>query len=675
MTNFTGRHRQGMGLLRCSACLVAPIAVALMVSAPVRPQTDVKRAKQSFAVIQNQVDAVESRIVKSTVALQVGDVSGSGVIISPDGYVLTAAHVIAGRSSRPCRVILSDGRRFQATILGANKEDDFGLIKIQEGKDLTPSPMGDSAALRPGEWVLATGHPLGLHAGRPPVLRIGRVLVGPRRRSGQEARRILTDAPLISGDSGGPLFDLAGRVVGINSMITEGDRWLASIHVPANLPKAVLNMMETGEDPTADDIQNAPFTRKLREAESALLAGDTSTALKAASASAELDPTSAAARILVARVNARNGKNAASLAALQQACDLGFVDDGYLRNEVDFAKMRGLAPFQTIMTRLESLNGIPGSRKGDRPTLIAAAGIEPGLDRGVVGIFAGETQVALGTVMSADGDILTKASELPEGPITCRLAGGRTLPATRGNVESTWDVALLKVNTSGLSMLTPGTHAAAGHWTFSPDGSGSVAALGMIGVAEMPVFGAGIAPKATSKAYMGVRLIPIGPDALKERGLTTGVGVAVEDESTPAGKAGIRTGDVIFEVDGQPVSDPDGFMDLLVKKKPGDSLSLRYARGTEKQSISLNLTTRPSGLPGRGGLAEMLSGEVSRKAGPFPQVVHHDAVLPPKAMGGPVLDSDGNLIGLNIARADRTSTYAIPVKDLSSIYTKLKTRP
>jgi S1-C subfamily serine protease len=674
MMKSIGRHHRRTGLLRSSACFIAPIAVALMVSAPVRPQEDAKRAKQSFIAIQRQIDSIESRIVKSTVALEVGDVSGSGVIISPDGYVLTAAHVIAGRSGRSCRVILSDGRRFQATVLGSNKEDDFGVIKIEAGKDLTTSPLGDSAALRPGEWVLATGHPLGLHAGRPPVLRIGRVLVGPRRRSGQEPKRILTDAPLISGDSGGPLFDLSGRVVGINSMITEGNRWLASIHIPANLPKAVLTQLETGEDPTSDDVQNAPITRKLREAESALQSGDSAVAVRAASEGARLDPTSAAVHILLARANARAGKNVASLAALQQACDLGFVDGDYLREETDFTKLRTQAAFQGILSRLEPLSGIPGSRKGDRPTLAAAADIEPGLGRGVVGVFAGETQVALGTIMSADGDILTKASELPEGPITCRLASGQKVPATRRGVESTWDVALLKISASGLPMLTPGTQPAAGHWTFSPDGTGSVAALGMVGVAEMPVFGSGIAPKATSKAYMGVRLIPVTTDVLRERGLTTGVAVAVEAD-TPAARAGIQTGDVIFEVDGKPVQDPDQFMDLLVNKKPGDSLNLRYARGMEKQSISLNLTTRPSGLPGRGGLAEMLSGDVSRKAGPFPQVIHHDAVLSPKTMGGPVIDSDGNLIGLNIARADRTSTYAIQAKDLGSIYAKLKAKP
>lgn len=666
-TSSSYRPRGGSALLPFAAVLVA----AVIGAAPVHTQTDARRTRDSFEAIQRQIDSVESRIIKSTVALQLGGVSGSGVIISPDGYVLTAAHVIAGRHPRLCRVVLSDGRRMQAMVLGSDREEDFGLLKIDDAKDLTPAPLGDSAALRPGEWVLATGHPLGLHRDRPPVLRLGRVLGGPRRRPGRESRRILTDAPLISGDSGGPLFDLSGRVVGIHSMITEGEQWLASIHVPVNLPKAVLSQLERGEEPSFEDIQAAPFTRAIRATEAALLAGDSTGAVKAASAGADLDNTSAMARLLAARAWARTGKALQAVATLQEACDRGYVDASALRQEPDFARLRGQRGFQKILTRLDSLNGVPGNRKSDISILEAAAGVEPNLGKGVAAVLSGGTQVTLGTVVSVDGDILTKASDLPEGVLTCRLPDGSTAPAERKGVESTWDVALLKVKASSLSTLPQSSHAGLGHWTFTPEPSGTLAALGVVGVAEMPVYGTGIAPKPTSKAYMGVRLVPIPPTALREMGLTAGIAVEVQP-NTPAAQAGMETGDIIYEVDGQPATDPDSVMDLLVKKKPGDNLAVRIARDKKRLSATINLTTRPAGLPGRGGTAELLSGDVSRRAGPFPRVVHHDAVLPPKSMGGPVLDSEGNLIGMNIARADRTSTYAIPAKDLAEIYARMK---
>src|SRR5438874_13154540 len=96
------------------------ITVLFAAASPMLAQTDAGHAKSSFLAIERQVDSVETRMVNSTVALQLGGVSGSGVIISPDGYVLTAAHVIAGRHPRGCRVVLADGRTFRATVLGSN---------------------------------------------------------------------------------------------------------------------------------------------------------------------------------------------------------------------------------------------------------------------------------------------------------------------------------------------------------------------------------------------------------------------------------------------------------------------------------------------------------------------------------------------------------------------------
>jgi S1-C subfamily serine protease len=659
--------RRGSLMMPCAALLLA----SLIGASPVSTQVDTRRARESFQAIQRQVDSVEGRLIKATVALQLGGVSGSGVIISPDGYVLTAAHVIAGRHPRPCRVTLADGRRMQATVLGSNGEEDFGLIKIDDAKDLPTAPIGDSSTLRPGQWVLATGHPLGLHRGRPPVLRIGRVLGGPRRRTMREGHRILTDAPLISGDSGGPLFDLNGRIVGIHSMITEGDRWMASIHVPVNLAKVVLSQLERGEEPTEDDIRNAPVTRAIHDADAALQDGEYAAAARSAAEAAKLDDTSATARLLLARADSRVGKAGAALTALEEAADRGCIDPSVLRQDPDLARIRTAAPFQKVLARLDSLNGVPGSRKGDRSILDAAEGVDPNGGRGVAAIFAGSTQVTLGTVMSADGDILTKASELPDGDLTCRLPDGSTLPAQRGAVDSAWDVALLKVKATKLAILPFAKSTDLGHWTFTPEPTGTYAALGVIGVAEMPVYGTGIAPRPTSKAYMGAFLVPVPPSVLKEMDLPAGVAVEVTP-NTPAAKAGLQTGDIVVEIDGKPAKDPDGIMDLMLNKNPGDALAVRVARDKERLTYTVNLGSRPLGIPGRGGLAEMLSGEVSRKAGPFPRVVQHDAVLAPKSMGGPVLDSDGNIVGMNIARADRTSTYAIPAKELADIYAHLK---
>ena len=89
-------------------------------------------------------------------------------------------------------------------------------------------------------------------------------------------------------------------------------------------------------------------------------------------------------------------------------------------------------------------------------------------------------------------------------------------------------------------------------------------------------------------------------------------------------------------------------------------------------TLPVVLGIRPAQMAARPNLAEWLSGDISRMQGPFSTVLQHDAVLRPSAMGGPVVDDAGRCIGMNIARADRTSTYAIPARFVRQVYAQLK---
>lgn len=652
----------------------APIAtgalLAILTFAQGMPARAEQSPKDSFAAIQRQVESIEPRLVKSTVLIRLYDGSGSGVIISPDGLVLTAGHVVEGRQGRHITAVLADGRTVPASVVAYDQESDLGIVRITGVEGLTAAPIGDSATLRRGEWVLATGHPLGPHAGRPPVLRIGRVLFLRGARFGRETRSISTDAPIISGDSGGPLFDLTGRVVGINSMITTGERRMASIHVAVNLAKAAIARIAHGETPDSWDGPPEAFANDLREGRSALQAGDGATAVRFAREAGEVDPSSAYSRLLLAHAEVKTGQPQLALSAISQACDRGFNDAEAIRKDPDFGPLTTEPALARILDRLDTLNGIPGDRKSD--VSMFAAGAPGDLTQGVVRVRAGGADVTLGTVMSPDGDIVTKASELPEGPLTTVLPDGQTAPVMRKGVDSAWDVALLRVNVSGLKALPLADTANVGEWTFSPDAQGGLAAVGIVGVLEMPVHGRGIATKATSKGYMGIQMESAPEETLKAAGLKNGVRVGLVQHGLPAERAGIQVDDILFEAEGAPIGDADTFMDLLVNKKPGDAVTVRLLRGSERITVSVTLTARPAGILGRNGLPEMLSGEISRMQGPFDHVLHHDSVLKPNAMGGPLLDSQGRCIGVNIARADRTSTYAIPARDIRDIYARLK---
>jgi serine protease Do len=186
--------------------------------------------------MQEHVLRLTERLQKSTVGVRVGPAHGSGVVIK-DGYVLTAGHVV-GLPNRQAAFVLFDGRVVRGKTLGMNAEIDSGLMKINEAPDVPVVEMGDSSKLKKGQWVLALGHPGGYETGRRPVLRMGRIL-------DIEDDLIRTDCTLVGGDSGGPLFDMEGKVIAIHSRI--GEYLTANIHVPVNTYKESWDRLAAGE--------------------------------------------------------------------------------------------------------------------------------------------------------------------------------------------------------------------------------------------------------------------------------------------------------------------------------------------------------------------------------------------------------------------------------------------
>lgn len=181
-----------------------------------------------------------ARVMPSVVGVQIGAAQGSGVIVSKEGYVLTAAHV-AGRPDRNVTLVFSDGRKVRGRTLGMDRGFDAGLIRI-----LDPPPAGKdwpfvslaTDAVKPGQWCAALGHPGGYEAGRTPVLRVGRVLSVLKTV-------VVTDCPLVGGDSGGPLFDMQGRVIGVHSRI--GVALTANMHVPVAAYRDQWDRLVSGE--------------------------------------------------------------------------------------------------------------------------------------------------------------------------------------------------------------------------------------------------------------------------------------------------------------------------------------------------------------------------------------------------------------------------------------------
>ena len=199
--------------------------------------------------------------------------TGSGFVIDASGLIVTNAHVIEGAAA--IQVRLADGKRFQGKVVGRDNRVDLALLKIEGATGLTPMPLGDSNRLRVGEFVLALGNPFGLEQS---------VSFGIVSRKGAPLSVaspgfdfIQTDAAINPGNSGGPLVNVAGEVIGVNSMAARSGS--IGFAIPANLVKMLLPQLATKgrvdwgwlgvsiSEVTEDDLDRL----KLREARGVLV--------------------------------------------------------------------------------------------------------------------------------------------------------------------------------------------------------------------------------------------------------------------------------------------------------------------------------------------------------------------------------------------------------------------
>lgn len=271
---------------------------------------------------------------------------------------------------------------------------------------------------------------------------------------------------------------------------------------------------------------------------------------------------------------------------------------------------------------------------------------------------------ALGTIVDEHGWIVTKFSELKAEPV-CQLKDGRQFSGTIVGINKTYDLAIIKIDASNLPAVEWRDSKAAevGAWVASAGIDKEPVAVGVVSVASRTIPGrAGprTAPNPNG-GYLGVMM----------EQAEGGVKIKEVMPNTAAAKAGLKVDDLITAVDNMPILDLDTMMETLAKKKPADKVVVKIVRDGKPMELTAELGRRPPNA-NRGDFQNAMGSVLSERRGGFPTILQHDTVIKPADCGGPLVDLDGKTVGINIARAGRTESYAIPSEVVLTLLDDLK---
>ncbi len=682
--------------------------------------------------LDRQIVDMSKRAQPATVCLvsMDGRGSGSGVVVSEDGLILTAAHVT---SSMPNGVIVifPDGTRKAGEILGADYDRDASMVQITDEGKYPFVLTGQSNGLQRNQWTVALGHSGGFDPTRKPPVRLGRVLAN--------TDFVVTDTAVVGGDSGGPLFDVEGRVIGIHSNI--GMTLSENRHVPIQVYLSQWEKLKEGKtsgrrfnsNPQPVQSPDRPMLGvKLGAGEGGVLVTEVvpnSPAEKAGLKGGDLiikvngkevSEPDGLIRLVgefkagdeISFVFRRNGAEKSGKATLIKLKDLmepknnpedsseekAPSDRGESSEEAepaepapekeeakveeerkpsledlldnllkDAAKNNGrmeLTPglvekmggMEKLMEELQKRGGqlAPGSMGGGGDEFFASSlkALEPVMKKnpGVTALVTVDGRLAaLGTVISANGRILTKNAETDEGKLAVKL-GGEEYEAKVIKRFPQRDLALLKIEAKNLRAVR-----------FQ---------------IEEPALGSILTASGAENEPLGIGLLSVPGRAMSKIGFIGiqaaegdgGVLIARLVSGGAAEQAGLEENDIITSLDNERVEDPISFGGLIRGRKAGEEVRVGYLREGEPGELKVTLKERKIRDSVQDDPRMKLSlGRLSEKTGGYPDVIQHDIPLPPELCGGPLFNLNGKCVGVNVSRAGRTKTYAIPADEIVEV--------
>jgi len=255
------------------------------------------------------------------------------------------------------------------------------------------------------------------------------------------------------------------------------------------------------------------------------------------------------------------------------------------------------------------------------------------------------------TIVGEDGYVLIKASEVPDlDKARIKFSDGRVAELREIRRETRLDLLLAQaVGITGLRAVSFGAARSLtmGQWLCSVADTGKEPRIGIVSANRRRIPGTG--------AALGIRMAEKSAEG--DKGVRI-IGIASE---SPAELAGLRENDVLLTIASEAVAQFREVHDIVNKRQPGDVLEVRYLRKDKEETCRVRLASRTKVLQNWEG-EDFANGGISLRTDNFPEVLQHDIPLLPTDMGGPVATLEGKVVGINIARVDRVTTFALPVE-------------
>ena len=592
--------------------------------------------------LQTRIHETIEMVQPAVVAIRGNRSAFSGVIVSADGHVLSAGHAVKPGSRY--QVILPDGRRFRAQGKGSNRKADCALVQITEKfSDLPFVQIGDSSNLVANQPCIGISFPGGQGTQEQPAVRFGRIV-----RNARPGGMLQSTALMEPGDSGGALFDLDGRVIGIHSRI--GRSMNQNFEVPIDVYKKFWNELNAERSFTGGS--RLILGIEAREREDAV-----GVTVEKIIEDSVADKSGLKVQDVITMIN---GKRTGSLkdlrAALATAADKRLDkfpvkinrEDKTLSLEADFTNElpppdvelpKYAARDFTSPTAIKQLSNLPRQFEKLENQLDDACV----LIRSNFGTPDDTDTVSIAGTLVKDSDLIVSKNSMVGVEPTTRFEN-ETVKLDIVARDTDNDLVLLRAPKDHLKGIDfrsrPKEEPDAGEFLIAPDFSGP----GQVSIVSAKTFRS---KKEMSRGFLGVV-----PDTYGNRAGAVLKEVRLDGA---AKRAGLKVGDVVTKMNDTNIKTDRDMRTFLTTLDPRVTIVAKVLRDDKEIEISITLGAFPSNT---NHAADRMD-KSGRRDG-FSTVILHDANLQPDKCGGPIFDLSGNFLGMNIARNSRVRSYALP---------------